>query len=76
MLIVGSSTSILGNASGLAKSTIESPISKSSIPTTAHKSPLLNVETFNFPNQSKTKIFLLGPVSKMSITAVLKCISL
>jgi len=39
MLIVGSSTLMIGNASGFSKSQIVSPISKPSIPVIAQISP-------------------------------------
>ena len=54
ILIVGSSTLIIANASGLSISAIVSPIPKSSNPTTAHKSPAITSVTFLFPMPSKT----------------------
>ena len=59
MLIVGSSTSIGGRASGFSKSAIVSPISKPSRPTTAQMSPHWTSSTLAFPSPSKTMISLI-----------------
>ena len=53
ILMVGSSTLIRSKASGVSKSAIVSPISKSSIPTTAQISPLFTFSTFVFPDLQK-----------------------
>ncbi|CAI8166320.1 MAG: Uncharacterised protein [Bacteroidota bacterium] len=59
ILMVGSSIVIVGKASGASKSAIVSPISKSSKPTTAHKSPACTSSTFFLPNPSNTKSSLI-----------------
>ena len=52
MDMVGSSILIVGKASGNSKSATVSPISKSSNPTIAHKSPAFTSSTFDLPNPS------------------------
>ena len=59
MLIVGSSIAMVGKASGASTSAMVSPISKSSNPTTAHKSPAATSSTFFLPNPSKTNNSLI-----------------
>ena len=54
IFIVGSSTLITGNASGFSASAMVSPILKSSIPTTAQRSPAITSVTFFFPIPSNT----------------------
>ena len=54
IFIVGSSTSIRGNASGLSASVKVSPISNPSIPVTAHISPDCTSSTLLLPSPSKT----------------------
>ena len=53
ILIVGSSTLILGNGCGFSKSEIVSPISNPSIPTIAQISPLLTDSTCSLPKPLK-----------------------
>jgi hypothetical protein len=50
--MVGSSILIVGKASGNSISATVSPISKSSNPTIAHKSPAFTSSTFDLPNPS------------------------
>ena len=62
ILIVGSSTLILGNASGFSKSVKVSPISKFSIPLMAQISPETTESTFLLPKPSKTYNSLILPL--------------
>ena len=57
--MVGSSMAMVGNPSGFSASAMVSPISKSSSPTTAHKSPAATSFTFFLPNPSKTNNSLI-----------------
>ena len=59
ILMVGSSIEIVGKPSGLSASAIVSPISKSSRPTIAHKSPAVTSSTFFLPKPSKTSNSLI-----------------
>jgi hypothetical protein len=62
ILNVGSSILINGNASGLSKSAMVSPISKPSIPVTAQISPAFTSAAFTFPKP--TKVYNSLSVSK------------
>ena len=59
ILIVGSSIAMVGRPSGDSISETVSPISKSSKPTIAHKSPATTCSTFFLPKPSKTSNSLI-----------------
>ena len=59
ILIVGSSIAMVGSPSGDSISATVSPISKSSNPTMAHKSPATTSSTFFLPSPSKTSNSLI-----------------
>ena len=66
MLIVGSSIAMGGRASGFSASAMVSPISKSSIPTTAQMSPQWTSSTLDLPRPSNTISCLILDFSTMS----------